>query len=185
MAYGGLGLLRGGRGGLCPWLFPAAEGEFKFAGNVRPKFSEYVKTNIIGEAEAHAFCSGSEAALIARMVDVAQDDRARRSQPFGKIEHVLAAFLVRQKQMRGRMEQAFPAAALRQAVVTRVLRKYRGVGKVLEEPGVGRVGEVGAEALAISGGTLSESVVRVHRLVNSCVEANAEKRDGIQGVLDE
>src|ERR1700694_816447 len=83
------------------------------------------------------------------------------------------------------MEQAPPCVALGQAVVARVLRKYRGIRKVLKEPGGGLTGEFGAKAPAIPLSPLSIAGVGVLRLVKTGVETGGEKRHWGQRVLHE
>jgi len=70
-------------------------------------------------------------------------------EPFRKIEHAVAIVAVSHERMLYRMEEAPPAAALDQAVVSRVLIKYRGIRKVLEEPERGLIGKT---VLAICNG---------------------------------
>ena len=72
-----------------------------------------------------------------------------------------------------------------QTVVTWVLRKYRGVRKILEKLRRGLIGEVGAKPLAVSRGALPEGGFIVLRLANPRIETRVEKRDGIKRILDE
>src|SRR5260370_41826991 len=83
------------------------------------------------------------------------------------------------------MQQARAGAAVGQAVVTGVLRKYPGIRKVRKEPGSGLTGEFRAKAPAISLSALSIAGVRVFRLVKPRVEASGEKRHRVKRVLDE
>ena len=82
--------------------------------------------------------------------------------------------------MLDRMEETLPAAAVDQAVVSRVLMKYRGIRKVFEEPECGLIGKAGAKPLAISGHALPEGGVFIFRLIESCVETGGEKCHGIK-----
>src|SRR5216684_5726043 len=123
-----------------------AERQLEFPGNLRPEFAQHVETHVLQDAVAHALRCWRETALVVEMICVAQHHGARRAQPFGEIEHAPAIIAVRYHRVLHRMEQTLPAAAARQPVVTRVLREYRGVRKVLEEPGGGLVGEFGAKA---------------------------------------
>src|SRR5216684_3170406 len=175
------GRIRGGahRRGFAP------EGQPEFSGNLRPEFAQHVETHVLQDAVAHALRCWRETALVVAMICVAQHHGARRPQPFGEIEHAPAIIAVRYHRVLHRMEQTLPAAAARQPVVTRVLREYRGVRKVLKEPGGGLIGEFGAKAPPIALRPLSITGVRVLRLVNPRAEAGGEKRHRVKGILDE
>src|SRR5713226_6777241 len=102
------------------WGF-SAEGQPEFLGNLRPEFAQHIETRILQDAVAHPLRCWSETALVVRVICVAQYDRARCPQPFGKIEHLLAIVAVRHDRVLHRMEQAPPNLAVSQAVVARVL----------------------------------------------------------------
>ena len=137
------------------------------------------------DAEADLLRCWSEAAFVVRAIGVGQHDRARRPQPFGKIEHALAVVAVSHDRVLHGMEQARAGAAVGQAVVAGVLRKYPGIGKVLKERGGGLTGEFGAKAPAIPLSALSIAGVGVFRLVKPRVETSGEKRHRVKRVLDE
>src|SRR5216683_5549706 len=162
-----------------------AERQLEFLGNLRPEFAQHIETHVLQDAVAHALRCWRETAFVVHVIRIAQRDRARRPQPFGKIEHAPAIIAVRHHRVFHRMEQSPPAAAARQPVVTRVFGEYRGVRKVLEEPGGGLIGEFGAKAPPIALCPLSITVVRVLRLVNPRAEAGGEKRHRVKGILDE
>ena len=63
------------------------------------------------------------------MIDVAEPNRGRRSQPLRDVEHVFAAIALRDKGMLDCVEEALPAAAVNQAVISRVLAKIVGYAK--------------------------------------------------------
>src|SRR5579863_977226 len=84
-----------------------------------------------------------------------------------------------------RMEQPAARAAMDLPIVARVLRKYRGVGKVLEEVARGLIEKVDAVPPAVPSGSLTEAGVIVFRLADSGIETGAEKRDGINRILGE
>ena len=71
-----------------------AEGELEFPGNLRPEFAEGVESHVLKDAVGDPLRCGTEAALVVRVIGVAQHDRARRAQPFGKIKHALAIVAV-------------------------------------------------------------------------------------------
>src|SRR5713226_7136129 len=162
-----------------------AERQLEFPGNLRPEFAQHIETHVLQDAVAHALRCWRETAFVVHVIRIAQRDRARRPQPFGKIEHAPAIIAVRHHRVFHRMEQSPPAAAARQPVVTRVFREYRGVRKVLKEPGRGLIGEFGAKAPPIALRPLSITGVRVLRLVNPRAEAGGEKRHRVKGILDE
>ena len=121
------GLLGGGIRVVAHRLGSAAEGQPEFTGNLRPEFAEHVETHVLKDAVAHPLRCWSEPALVARVIHVAQDDRARRPQPFGKIEHAIAIVAVGHEAMLHRMEKAPPAVAVRRCGSSEgPHRKYRG-----------------------------------------------------------
>jgi hypothetical protein len=95
------------------------------------------------------------------MIGVIESDSGRRSQPSRKIEHVFAAIALRHKGMLDCMEKTPPAAAVNQAVVSRVLLEDRWIREILEKPRRCLSGEVGAKAFPIALGALSEGGVPV------------------------
>src|SRR6267378_5249903 len=179
------GLLGGRNRGGAHWLGFTAEGQLEFTGNLRPEFAEHVETDVLKDAEADLLRCWSEAAFVVRAIGVGQHDRARRPQPFGKIEHALAIVAVSHDRVLQRMQQARAGAAVGQAVVAGVLRKYPGIRKVLKEPGSGLTGEFRAKAPAVALSALSIAGVRVFRLVKPRVETSGEKGHRVKRVLDE
>src|SRR5712664_2356762 len=162
-----------------------AEGQPKSARNLRPEFAEHVETYVLKHAVAHALRCVSEAAFVVGLIRVAKHDGAGCPQPFRNIEHACAIVAVSHDGVLQGMEQAPPGAAMGEAVVARVLRKYPGIGKVFKESRRGLTGEFGAKAPAISFSPLSIAGVRVCGLVQPGVETGGEKRHGIKRILDE
>ena len=157
-----------------------AEGQPAFPGDLRPKFAEDVETHVLQDAVDDPLRCGSETAFVVRVVCIAQHDRARRAQPFGKIEHAMAIVAVGHDRVLDGMEKPPPGGAMGQAVVARVLRKHPGIRKVLKEPGRGLPGKFGAKALPIPLGPLSIAGVRVFGLVDPGAETGSEERHRVQ-----
>ena len=63
-----------------------------------------------------------------------------------------------------RVQKTFLTAAVSQAVIARVFRKYPWIRKILEEPGGGPTGEIGAIARRVTLRPLPIAVVIVLRL---------------------
>lgn len=148
-------------------------------GDLGPEFAKHVVTHVAKNAETYSSRGWRKSALVARVIHVAQADRARRSQPFRKIEHAIAIVGVSHKRVLDRMQETLPATAVDQTVVSGVLVKYRGIRKVFEEHERGLIGIACAKPLAISGHALSEGGVFIFRLAESRVETGAEKYHGI------
>ena len=73
------------------------------------------------------------------------------------------------------MEETLPAAAVNQAVVSRVLREDRWIREIREKPPRCLPGEVGAKAFTITLGALSERGVPVGCLIQACVEGRPQE----------
>src|SRR6266403_2023223 len=162
-----------------------AEGQLERARNLRPEFAEHVETCVLKDAVAHPLRCVGKAAFVVGLIRVAKHDGAGGPQPFRNIEHACAIVAVSYDRVLQGMEQALPGAAMGEAVVARVLRKYPGIRKVFKESGRGLTGEFGAKAPAISFRPLSIAGVRVCGLVQPGVETAGEKRHGIKRILDE
>ena len=83
------------------------------------------------------------------------------------------------------VKQAVPETSARHAVVARVFGKERGKGEVLEELRRRLIGEARAISLRITFCSLTECVIAIRCLVQARIEAGAEKRYGIQRILQE
>ncbi len=105
----------------CRLIARVAERHPELVRDVRPKFPENVETHACSESISACPQGGSEPAFVPRMVDVVESDGRHRAQPLRNIEHVLAAVALGYKGMLQRMEEPLPAAALAQAVVSRIL----------------------------------------------------------------
>src|SRR5580692_10364228 len=81
-----LSSLRRTRAGVRRFLL-IAEGQFKLAGDLGPKFAEHIESDILGEGISHLPCCRSDAGFVVWMVNVRQGDRACGTQPFRKVKH--------------------------------------------------------------------------------------------------
>ena len=72
-----------------------------------------------------------------------------------------------------RMKHSHFCASQALAVVSRILKKQRGIGKILEKSGRDLIGIAGSKALAVSGATLSKRPIRIFSLADSGVESGA------------
>ena len=117
----------------------------------------------------------SKPAFVPRMVGVVESYSGRSPQPLRNIEHVLAAVARRHKRVLDCVEETPPAAAVNQAVISRVFREDRWIGEVREKPPRCLPGEVGAKAFPITLGALPERGVPVGCLIQTCVEAGLQK----------
>lgn len=149
-------------------------------GDLRPELAERVESHVAQNAEPQRFRGWRKSAFVAGVINVAQTDCARRPEPFRKIEHAIAIVGVSHDCVLQRVEQTLLAAGVGQAVVSRVLIKNRGIGKVLEEHKYGLIGKAGTKSLAVSGSALAEGSVIIVRLTDPGVETGAEKYDWIK-----
>ena len=69
-----------------------------------PEFAQHIETHIRGDAEARSLGRGPEAALVARMVEVADGLGTGCAHPFRIIEHQVAGIAVGHKHVADSME---------------------------------------------------------------------------------
>src|SRR5579864_2151515 len=156
-------------------LTRVAERHPELVSDIRPKFPEDVETHACCEGIATCPQGGSKTAFVPRMVGIVESDSGHSSQPLRNVEHVLAAVALRYKGVLDRMDEALPAAAVDEAVVSRILREDCWIREISEKPPRCLPGEVGAKAFPISLGALSERGVPVGCLIQSCVEGGLKK----------
>jgi len=142
-------------------LTRVAEGHVELVSDIRPKFPEDIEAHACCEGIATYPQGGRKPAFVPRMISVVETNGGRRSQPLRKIEHVLAAVALRHKGMLDCVEETPPAAAVNQAVVSRVFREDRWIREIREKSPRCLPGEVGAKAFSITLGALSERGVPV------------------------
>src|ERR1700730_1907583 len=102
------------------WIVLVAEGKLEFAGNLWPKFAEDVETHVFQQGVAHISGGRSDTRFVVWVIEVAQRNSACRAQPFGKIEHALAIFLMRHHGVSECMQKAPSRGAGGQPVIPRV-----------------------------------------------------------------
>src|SRR4029077_4532130 len=131
-----------------------AEGEAQFFGHLRPKFSQFVITNIQRHIYRDTLRRGRKATFCSGVVEVTERRTTDFSQPFGKIKHGPAIVVVRDHGVGHGVHESPPFCALAYPVVPRVFGEDRGISKLLEKPELNFIGIARGISFGISLATL-------------------------------
>ena len=162
-----------------------AEREFELVSDLGPEFAKNVPTRVLRQIETEALGGRNKTRTGSGRICTGKGHGARSPQPFAKIELVRAVFSLRYDRVLDRMEEASLAAAVDEAIVTRVFAKYSRVHNVPEEFSRGLTAEIVADTLAVTLRALAEARFAVLRLIETGIEPDAEKRDGIIQIVRE